>query len=42
VLGKWNAEEQKALEERITKCCEAVKAFATIGIGLTMTNYNGK
>jgi len=42
VLGKWSAEEQKALEERINKCCEAVKAFATIGIGLTMTNYNGK
>jgi peptidyl-tRNA hydrolase, PTH1 family len=42
VLGKWNADESKALEERIAKCCEAVKAFATIGIGLTMTNYNGK
>lgn len=42
VLGKWNAEEKKTLEERVNKCCEAVKAFATIGIGLTMTNYNGK
>lgn len=42
VLGKWSAEESKALEERVGKCCEAVKAFATIGIGLTMTNYNGK
>jgi PTH1 family peptidyl-tRNA hydrolase len=42
VLGKWNADEQKLLPERITKCCEAVKAFATIGIGLAMTNYNGK
>jgi PTH1 family peptidyl-tRNA hydrolase len=42
VLGKWSSEEQKVLTERVTKCCEAVKAFATIGIGLTMTNYNGK
>lgn len=42
VLGKWNDEESKLLPERITKCCEAVKAFGTIGIGLTMTNYNGK
>ena len=42
VLGKWSADEQKLLPERIAKCCEAVKAFATIGIGLTMTNYNGK
>lgn len=42
VLGKWNDEETKLLPERIAKCCEAVKAFGTIGIGLTMTNYNGK
>lgn len=42
VLGKWGEEERKTLPERISKCCEAVKAFATIGIGLTMTNYNGK
>lgn len=42
VLGKWGEEEQKTLPERISKCCEAVKAFTTIGIGLTMTNYNGK
>lgn len=42
VLGKWSDEEKKLLPERISKCCEAVKAFTTIGIGLTMTNYNGK
>jgi len=42
VLGKWGDDEKKLLPERITKCCEAVKAFGTIGIGLTMTNYNGK
>lgn len=42
VLGKWSEEESKLLPERITKCGEAIKAFGTIGIGLTMTNYNGK
>ena len=42
VLGKWDEEERKTLPERIGKCCEAIKAFTTIGIGLTMTNYNGK
>jgi PTH1 family peptidyl-tRNA hydrolase len=42
VLGKWSEEESKLLPERIAKCCEAIKAFGTTGIGLTMTNYNGK
>lgn len=42
VLGKWNEEERKTLPERVQKCTEAVKAFTTIGIQLTMTNYNGK
>lgn len=42
VLGKWSDDEKKLLEERVAKCCEAVKALTTIGIGLTMTNYNGK
>ena len=42
VLGKWTEEQRKALPERLAKCGEAIKAFGTIGIGLTMTNYNGK
>lgn len=42
VLSKWNEDEKKLFPERIQKCCEAIKAFTTIGIGLTMTNYNGK
>ncbi len=42
VLGKWEDDEKKLLPERLEKCCEAIKAFGTIGIGLTMTNYNGK
>ncbi|HLG03894.1 MAG TPA: aminoacyl-tRNA hydrolase, partial [Bacteroidia bacterium] len=42
VLGKWSKEQLASLPERIEKCCEAIRAFATIGIGLTMTKYNGK
>jgi PTH1 family peptidyl-tRNA hydrolase len=42
VLGKWGDDEKKLLPERLEKCSEAVKAFGTIGIGLTMTNFNGK
>ena len=42
VLGKWGEEEIKVLPGRLEKCAEAIKAFGTIGIGLTMTNFNGK
>lgn len=42
VLGKWENEEQKLLPERLEKCCEAIRAFGTIGLQLTMTNFNGK
>ena len=42
VLGKWTAEQKAALPERLEKCCDAIRAFGTIGIGLTMTNFNGK
>lgn len=42
VLGRWSEEERKLLPERVAKSADAVKAFTTIGIGLTMTNYNGK
>jgi peptidyl-tRNA hydrolase, PTH1 family len=42
VLGKWTEEQLKLLPERLDKCAEAIRAFGTIGIGLTMTNYNGK
>ena len=42
VLGKWSDDQQKLLTERLDKCVEAIKAFGTIGVGLTMTNFNGK
>ena len=40
VLGKWNAEERKALPGEIEKACEVVKSFTTIGLERTMNNFN--
>jgi PTH1 family peptidyl-tRNA hydrolase len=42
VLGEWNPHEKATLEERIKIATEFIKGFSTIGIGLTMTNWNGK
>lgn len=40
VLGKWTAEEQKLLPEKIQVACDAVKSFATIGLERTMNIFN--
>ena len=42
VLGEWSAIEKETLSDRIQIATEFIKGFATIGIGLTMTNWNGK
>lgn len=42
VLGEWGAEERETLNERIATATEFIKGFSTIGLGLTMTNWNGK
>lgn len=42
VLGEWNKEELKTLEERITKCVEAVESFCLAGLNITMNNFNKK
>ena len=42
VLGEWSSIEKETLEERIKIATEFIKGFTTIGIGLTMTNWNGK
>jgi PTH1 family peptidyl-tRNA hydrolase len=42
VLGEWSDEEKKSLEERIKIATEFIKGFTTIGLGLTMTNWNNK
>jgi PTH1 family peptidyl-tRNA hydrolase len=42
VLGQWTKQEARALSERIDVATEFIKSFATQGIELTMTNWNGK
>lgn len=42
VLGTWTADESNDLDERIKVSTEFLKSFATIGLQLTMTNWNGK
>ena len=40
VLGKWSSEERNDLPNLIKKSVDTVKAFAHIGIGRAMTQYN--
>lgn len=42
VLGKWSKEENLDLPARIEIATEFIKSFATIGLQMTMTNWNGK
>lgn len=42
VLGVWNDEEKITLNDRIAVAAEMAKAFCTIGLQLTMTNFNNK
>ena len=40
VLGTWNQEEKKFMEERISIVIEMIRSFAFAGIELTMTAFN--
>jgi len=40
VLGKWTAEEENLINEKIKIVVEMIKSFGTIGTGLTMTAFN--
>ncbi len=42
VLGEWKKEEALDLPERISTATEFIKGYTTIGLQLTMTNWNGK
>jgi len=42
VLGKWNDEEKKELNEKISAAVECIKSFVTAGIEHTMTDFNKK
>jgi peptidyl-tRNA hydrolase, PTH1 family len=40
VLGTWNQEEKKVLEERISMVVDMIRSFAFAGTELTMTAFN--
>jgi peptidyl-tRNA hydrolase, PTH1 family len=42
VLGKWTIDESIELQNIIKYACDTIKAFGTIGIQLTMTQFNKK
>ncbi|NHF60640.1 aminoacyl-tRNA hydrolase [Flavobacteriaceae bacterium TP-CH-4] len=41
VLGKWNAEEQTALKERLARSVELIHSFVLSGVSITMNQFNG-
>ena len=42
VLGKWNEEEQKTLQDRIELFTKASLSFVFAGVNNTMNTFNGK
>ncbi len=40
VLGKWEADEQPLVNEKIAKCTEIIESFATMGLEKTMNFAN--
>ena len=42
VLGKFSAEDNKVIDEKVTVACDAIKAFALSGMQFAMCHYNNK
>ena len=42
VLGEWSGEEKETLADRIQVATEFIKGFGTIGLNMTMTQWNNK
>lgn len=42
VLGNWNEDERKTLEERIDRAAKAALSFGMMGIAKTMNEFNSK
>ena len=42
VLADWKPSEAKELEERISTATEFIKGFVSIGLNMTMSNWNNK
>ena len=42
VLGRWNSEEKKILDDRTPLAMDIIKSFGTIGVQMTMSQFNNK
>ncbi len=42
VLGEWNEDEKSILNERISLAVEFIKGFTTMGLQMTMNQFNNK
>lgn len=42
VLGEWNEEEEKDMQQRLKKSTELIRSFVTAGLSITMNTFNGK
>lgn len=42
VIGHWTDEEQETVNDRFAVAAEMIKSFVTIGLQLTMTQFNNK
>lgn len=42
VLNRWTKEEEELLNKRVPVAVEMIKSFGTIGLQLTMTQFNNK
>ena len=42
VLGRFNADDEKTVEERAQVAIEAIKTFCLAGINITMNQFNNK
>lgn len=42
VLGEWSSEERAALPDVLKNSAEIIKSFGTVGLSLTMNQYNSK
>ena len=42
MLGEFAPEEKALLPERLEKAAQAIKSFGAIGLGRTMSEFNGK
>jgi PTH1 family peptidyl-tRNA hydrolase len=40
VLGKWKASEEEVIQQKITRCIQAIEEFVFVGLEKTMAQVN--